>query len=300
LSQWVQAPGYTVVDAFSGRVFYASNSGGKVPVGGLAKVVSEYVVFDWLKLSGGSLDQGVRVASESLSFGGYNPLNLAIGDTLSVRDALYSALLGGDDVAMDALGSYVGEKLLEKRNKAGDSRLEFMSEVRGLLAMLDLNRTRVLTPHGLGQREYSTASNMAVLFIHAMKDPGFAYFVNQPNRVVKVKRSLGSEESFVVESTNTLLGQLGVIGGKVSLGRHIEGGAVSYAQRPVLVHTAPSGKSIARPRKLVVVVLGGENLQENLKGLLLQGQQAYDQWAANDYPTSVDLREFLPMPSSAR
>ena len=132
LSFATAAESYLVMEANSARVLLASNSEKKRPVAGLAKIAAAKVALDWAKLSKASLTTKIVVPDSSLSFTGANPMGLRPGDQLSMRDAIYSAMLGSDDTAAHALAIHIGRELLIRRQLQGDAQKVFVAEMNNL------------------------------------------------------------------------------------------------------------------------------------------------------------------------
>lgn len=297
------AQSYIVVDAHTGRVLLGQDTERKRSVSGLAKVATAIVVLDWARVAKEDLNQLVEVRIPSVSFGGANPMGLQVGDRLSMRDAVYSSLLGSDDVAAHALATHVGWKILQHRQKAGEPMMEFMSEVGQLTKMLGLRRTSLRNVHGLelrGEGAFSSASDMAKLSVYAMRDAGFAYYVKQKNRKVVVHRVSGNKNSYTVGTTNQLLGKQGVIGGKTGLSSAAGQCLMVASERPSIVKKLGDGKSSVVSRRLVSVLLGGQDRFGKTATLISQGELAYDQWRAQGYTSSPSRKEYLVLPQQRR
>jgi len=297
------AQSYIVADAHTGRVFLAQDTERKSSISDLVKVASAMVVLDWARVAKEDLNQLVTVNVPSVSFGGGNPMGLQVGDRLSMRDAIYSGLLGSDHVAIHALASHVGGKMLKHRQRAGDPVGEFMHELGQLTRALVLKKTKFGNPHGLDlpkEYSYSTASDMAVLSVYAMRDAGFAYYVKQKSRTLSVFRQSGKKETFTVKSTNQLLGKKGVIGGKTGFSSSAGQCLMVATERPSIVKKYGDGRSSVIPRRLVSVLLNSGDRFAEMNVLLSQGVTAYDQWAGQGYPSSSSRKEYLVLPQRTR
>ena len=72
----------------------------KRPIASLTKIATGVIAVDWADATGVDLNQTLAtVPASALAIGGPNPMNLQPGDQLTLRDALYSALLGSDNLA---------------------------------------------------------------------------------------------------------------------------------------------------------------------------------------------------------
>ena len=296
LNALASAQSYIVVDTHTTRVLLAQDTERKRPVAGLAKIAASLVALDWARVAKEDLNQLVTVPMSSVNFGGKNPLQLQVGERLSLRDAMYSGLLGDDDVSMHALSYHVGSKLLAHRQRAGAPVDEFVREMGQLLKFLGLKRTRFNNAHGLelaGEVGYSTASDLAILSIHAMKDAGFTYYVKQKTRSVTVYRRSGKKESYTVKTSNQLLGQLGVIGGKTALSTSAGRCLMVASDRPSIVKKYEEGKTTVIPRRLISVLLQSADSHGETRVILKEGERAYDLWASQGYVSSPSRKEYL-------
>ncbi len=294
------AESYLVMEAHSSRVLLAANSEQKRPVASLTKVATAKVVLDWAKLSQTSLSTMAVVPVSAVTFGGPNPMALRPGDRISLRDALYSALLGSDNIAAHVLADHVGRALLARRQRAGDPLKTFVAEMNELAKALGMRRTRFATAHGLDlprQKGYSTAADMARLCVHAMRDIGFSFYVKQGERSVSVTSVDGRSTSYKISNTNALLGQLGINGVKTGLTAAAGQCIAVNAHRSPLVKKIDETRSHIRKRDLVVVVLGSADRIGRAKQLINESWPLYDQWSAAGYPVSPKGRELIVVPT---
>jgi D-alanyl-D-alanine carboxypeptidase (penicillin-binding protein 5/6) len=281
-------------------VLLASNSEKKRPIAGLAKIAAAKVALDWAKVSQTPLTTMVTVPDTALYFLGANPMGLHPGDRLSMRDAIYSAMLGSDDMAMHALAFHIGQALLVRRQRQGDPQKTFVKEMNTLAHTLGMRRTHFATPYGLHQsswkKTYSTAADMARLTVYSMRDSGFTFYVKQKSRKISVLTAQGGSRSYTVHNTNKLLGELQING--VKTGLSADAGqclAVNSHKTPVVTKLG-DGRSRVRRRDLVVVVLGSLDRFNQARMLVNQGWKAFDQWGTAGYPVSENKREYLIVP----
>ena len=98
-----------VLEAYSGKVLIASNSTEKRPVASLTKIATGVVALDWASALGVDIaTYKITVPLTITRVGGPNPMGLKPGDQLTLRDALYSALLGSDNLAALTVADHVG------------------------------------------------------------------------------------------------------------------------------------------------------------------------------------------------
>lgn len=295
----IASESYVVMEANSARVLFAFNSEKKRPVGGLTKISAACVALDWARISKTSMTTMLVVPQNAIGFTGANPMGLRPGDQISIRDAIYSAMLGSDNMAMHTLADHVGHALLVRRQQGGDPQKTFVVEMNQLAKALGMRRTRFTTPHGLDTtrpKGYSTASDIARLSVYAMRDSGFAFYVKQKSRQISVVAQGGQKRSYRVQNTNTLLGKNGINGIKTGQ-TAVAGQCLSVnSHRSPIVTKMNDGRSLVRKRDLVVVVLGSSDRFAQVKQLVASGWAAFDKWGMTGYAVSENKKEYIVVP----
>jgi D-alanyl-D-alanine carboxypeptidase (penicillin-binding protein 5/6) len=293
------AESYLAMEANSGRVLLAYNTEKKRPIAGITKVAAARVALDWASLSGTSLSTYISVPECASQLSTANPMQLVPGERIQLRDALYAALLGSDSIAAHTLAVHVGRAILLRRQVQGDAHDAFVYEMNQLAKSLGMRRTRFATAHGLGassRRAYSTASDVARLSVHVMRDVGFAFYVKQPSRKVSIVGVDGANRSYLLKNENSLLGTNGVNG--IKTGMSVAAGqCVSlHVHRSPVVRKIDDTRSQIRKRDLVVVVLGSQDRSSRAKQLISEAWPLYDQWAAGGFIVSAKRKELLTVP----
>lgn len=293
------APSVMVIEAYSGKVLIASNSTQRRPIASLTKISTGVVAIDWANASQLDLAQVMITVPETVSrVGGPNPLQLQPGDQLSLRDALYAALLASDNLAALSIADHVGTEILRKRGKSGEPVVAFVAEMNRLAKALGMQQTRIGNPHGLereGVKAYSTAADVARLSIYAMRRNAFNYIVRQKDRQISVMGASGRRQ-FVVRNTNELIQQKGVLGVKTGT-TEAAGPCLSVCMdRDPLLRTKPDGTKGVTPRRLIVVVLNQPDRFSRARGLLTEGWDTYDAWLAAGAPVKDRKREIISVP----
>jgi len=271
---------YLVVEAHSGKVLLQKSQTLSRPVASLTKVATAVLVLDWSKITGVSLNTTVVVPPEAAQVGGANPMGLIPGDQITLRNALYSSLLGSDNIAALTLSTYVGADINIRRSGSKNALNTFVAEMNTLARTLGMNATRFVNPHGLDTGGYggkSTAEDMAKLAIYAMRKPSFAFYVKQKSRKISF-HSQGASKSFTVRNTNALLGQMNVNGLKT--GTTVLAGQcfACCSEKPAIVQKLGDGRSTLTPRRLIVITLGSPDRFRQTQYLINQGWGLYDQW----------------------
>lgn len=295
-----QGEAFMVVEAHSGKVLMASNSVVKRPIASLTKIATAVIAVDWADATGVDLNQTMATVPDSaLRIGGPNPMNLQPGDQLTLRDALYSALLGSDNLAAMTVAHHIGGEILRARGRGGDSVAAFVVEMNELAKAVRLTKTRFANPHGLelpGQTGMSTAADVAKMSIYAMRKPGFTFIVRQKDRQVTV-HGVGGKRGFKVKNTNEMVGEPMILGVKTGT-TDAAGPCLSVAaDREPLVRVKPDGEKGVTPRRLIVVVLNSPDRFNRARGLIRRGWEVYDRWVAAGAPVGDRGREILDVPN---
>ena len=289
-----------VVEAHSGKVLVASNASAKRPIASLTKIATGAVAVDWAAATGSDLGTlQITVPQTVLLVGGPNPMNLQPGDRISMRDALYSALLGSDNLAALTIADHVGREITTRRGKRGDSVAEFVGEMNRLAKALGMTQTRFANPHGLersGTKAFSTAADVARLSIYAMRRNAFSFIVRQPDRQIRV-HGINGERSYRIRNSNELIGEPGILGLKTGT-TATAGPCVSVCMdRDPVVRLRPDGSKGVTPRRLIVVVLNSPDRFNRARGLIRQGWSIYDPWLDAGAPVLDRRREIISVPN---
>ncbi len=285
------------VDATTGHILARQDAEKKRQVGSLTKIATAMVVLDWASKQAGDLAQVATVPPAAFAGTTTNNLNLQPGDTLTLRDLLYAALVQSDNIAAYTLADYVGRVLPTSlgENPARAMPVDiFVQQMNALANHLGMKRTRFLNPSGIDTHEkpYSTAADIARLTIYAMNSAGFRFYVSQKEREIAIGRG-PQRLRYLLRNTNQLLGTDSIDGVKTGSTERAGDCLVLSAARPSEV--AQQGTTtLVTPRRLIVVELASpDRFAEGLQ-LLSTGWQLYDQWAAAGRPE--DSRNSLSSP----
>lgn len=276
---------YTIIDNETGHVLESVNGTKKRQVASLTKIATAMVVLDWTKANGKDLAETVVVPPEIHRISGANPVGLAPGDFLSLRDLLYAVLLQSDNSAAYTLANHVG-RALKSTTRSGPRDLNpvdtFVAQMNALGRTLRMDRTLFLNPHGLDPREgtqpFSTSENFAYLARYAMNDKGFRFFVSQKEREITIIRDL-QQTRYLLRNTNELVGSNGIDG--VKTGRSARAGnclILSAARSPE--SRTENGRTIITPRRITIVILAANDRFAVGRSLLARGWALEEQWAA--------------------
>lgn len=287
-----------VVEAHSGKVLIATNAGAKRPVASLTKVATATVAVDWATATNTDLGTLITVPPTITLVGGPNPMNLQPGDQMSLRDALYSALLGSDNLAALTIADHVGREIANRRGRSDDPVVIFVGEMNQLAKAVGATQTRFANPHGLerpGAKAFSTAADVARLSIYAMRRNAITFITSKQDRQISVS-SAGGRRTFTIKNTNELAGDTGILGIKTGTTAAAGPCLAVCMDRDPLVRQKPDGSKGATPRRLIVVVLNNPDRFNRARGLLRQGWETYDTWLSAGAPVQNREREILSVP----
>ena len=288
-----------VVEAYSGKVLSAENSTVKRPVASLTKMATAIVAVDWATATETDIaTHMIRVPDIVLQIPTPSPIKLAPGETLTLRDALYAAMLSSDNIAALSIAHHVGTQILARRGKRGDPVLEFVSEMNKLSKAVHAKNTLFVNTHGLenGPKPgYSTAADMARFSIHAMRRNAITFITRQKNRQIRVNGAQGAR-SYSLTNSNELAGEEGILGIKTGTTNAAGSCLATCMDRDPLVRTKPDGSKGVTPRRLIVVVLNSPDRFNRSRQLLKSGWSFYDSWLAAGAPVKDPKREILSTP----
>ena len=269
----LRAESSIIVDNQTGRILEGIHANDKLPIASLTKLALAMVTLDSTELKNLHLEETASVPEAAISTtAGINPLGLQAGDTLTLRDLLYACLLASDNVAAYTLADHLGKTL---PNPTGlDPVGNTVANMNALARQLGLRHTLFLNPHGLdvpeGTEPYSSAADLARL-------TRYAFYVAQSEREIHVQRG-ASNLGVVLHNTNPLLGTDNIDG--VKTGRTSRAGdciILTSEHKPEVVR---QGDTVyTTPRRIIVVLLGGTNREQEGLQLIQRGWALYDDWA---------------------
>jgi D-alanyl-D-alanine carboxypeptidase len=280
------AQAFIIVDAQTGYIFEEQEPRKKLQIGSLTKIATASVVLDWAERKSGDLNQAVTIPQEAFTGSLENNIGFQPGDSITLRDLLYAALVQSDNIAAYTLAHHVGSQLGSLLPSDAGSKLTpvdaFVAQMNALAKQLKMERTRFVNPHGIDYKvkplPFSTAEDMARLTRYAMNKASFRFYVSQRQRQISFDRA-GHRFNYALRNTNELLGKNGIDG--VKTGRSARAGDCLILTSNREPEVVTQGKAVTvYPRRLIVVLLGSTNRFGEGGGLVQRGWQLYDQWAA--------------------
>src|SRR5437667_4165607 len=253
---------YLIADAQTGYILDEQDARKKLQVGSLTKIATASVVLDWAERKSGDLNQVVTIPQAAFVGTSENNIGFQPGDSITLRDLLYAALVQSDNIAAYTLAHHVGSQVESLLPVETNSKLTpvdaFVAQMNALAKQLRMERTRFVNPHGIDWKvkpvPYSTAEDMARLTRYAMNKPSFRFYVSQKERQISFDRA-GHRLNYMLRNTNELLGKMGIDG--VKTGRSARAGdcLILYANREADV-VRQGHQETVYPRHLMVVLLG--------------------------------------------
>ena len=280
------AQAFIIVDAQTGYIFEEQEPRKKLQIGSLTKIATASVVLDWAERKSGDLNQVVTIPQEAFAGSLENNIGFQPGDSITLRDLLYAALVQSDNIAAYTLAHHVGSQLGSLLPSDAGSKLTpvdaFVAQMNALAKQLKMERTRFVNPHGIDYKvkplPFSTAEDMARLTRYAMNKASFRFYVSQRQRQISFDRA-GHRFNYALRNTNELLGKNGIDG--VKTGRSARAGDCLILTSNREPEVVTQGKAVTvYPRRLIVVLLGSTNRFGEGAGFVQRGWQLYDQWAA--------------------
>lgn len=204
----VTAQGIFSFDIASGITLYEKNPDERLQIGSTVKVATALVVLK----HGDPADEVLIEESDTVDITVYSNMQLQAGDTLTVGTLLYGLLIPSGNDGANALARHVGLGLCGC-DDATDASEAFIQAMNDYAAELGLENTRFANPSGIdAEGTYSSARDIATLFGELMKNERLANIVAESAYQFL---SVGpNPRTYSEDTTNDLLGQLGVIGGK--------------------------------------------------------------------------------------
>ncbi|MEV5411900.1 D-alanyl-D-alanine carboxypeptidase family protein [Thermopolyspora sp. NPDC052614] len=194
-----------VMDAKTGRVYYDKESGERMPIASLTKMMTAYVVLKHAKPT-----DTVKVTAADVRYGASGDASVAglhAGDRLTVEEMLYALLLpSGADAAHVFARTY------------GPGVDGFVDKMNAAARELGMNDTRYVNPDGMPTNGggYSTAADQARLAAAVVGNPVLEAVTSTRHHSLP---ATADHDAYSWRNTNHLLGAPGVIGVKTGYTR---------------------------------------------------------------------------------
>lgn len=286
-------PSYVAMEVNSGRVLYASNSNLKRPIGMLTNLVTAVVVMDWVKAYNVDMNRLITVPAEAVVWQRTNLLRLRPGDYISVRDALYSALMWDDSACATTLAYACGSNLSNSNPEGA-----FIAQMNNLARRLGMTSTVFKGTNGAVITQ-SSARDMALLGMYAINDTDLLAITAQTGCIVTIHTPAGKRTQTIRNNNKLLSGSGHVDGLKVGQSRSAGSCLMVTARRASVKRVNPAtGKEATFAQRLLVVMLGmpsSTSRYQEAARFLRDGWNAWDAWLpTNDYQ---DRSKFILLPN---
>ncbi|NTU69647.1 D-alanyl-D-alanine carboxypeptidase [bacterium] len=231
----VSSRSYLVLDKNTNNILAEKDSDISIPMASLTKIMSAVIV-----LENTDLENTLVVSKNAVSAYGEG-IDLRAGETLTVRDVLYAALLSSSNDACVALAEGVSEsedKFVELMNKKAQD--------------LGLSKTHFTNSAGLDDPKHlSNVKDLARLTRYALLNETFAEIVSTKEKLITSAEGI----NHYLRNTNKLLGTIeGVFGVKTGLTGEAGECLVTLVER--------------EESSIIVVTLGSEDRFSDTKNLI--------------------------------
>lgn len=289
-------PSYLAVESNTGRVLYAFNANERRKIGMLTNLATAAVIADWAKSRNIDLCSMMTVPAEALQWNqtGTNLLNLQAGEKISVRDALYSALLWDDSASAITLAYRCGIDINTRDPMEG-----FVVQMNQLASRLGMQNTYFEAAHG-ATASRSTARDLALLSMYIQQKPAIQLITSQQAANCTIIQRDGQSRIVQVKNTNQLIYQNHDVDGlKATRTAEAGGCIIASVRRPSVKRPDPkTGKELTYPQNMVIVILGmGDTVRYKAANSFMQdGWTVWENWRTT-YDTS-ELDKFILLPTS--
>ena len=244
------------------------------------------------------LDTFIAVPQEAFGLRAGNPMDLQPGDRLTLRDALYSTLLGSDNVSALTVASFVGRDLVSRRG-GGAPIAAFVAEMNNLARSLRMAKTHFTAPHGLdagNSVSTSCALDMALLGVYSMQNPAFCYIVSQASRRIEVQSQAKGRTMYDISNNNRLMSASGVDGIKAGTSRAAGPCLLLSVTRNAISRRSPqTGTEVIYPQRMIIAVLGSASRYSLAREMMNTGWRVWENWQASGMDMK-DPKEFVQLP----
>lgn len=158
----INAQAAVVVEESSGRVLYEKNATQKRSIASTTKIMTAIVA-----LENADIDEEIVISKRAAGIGG-SVIGLQTDQRYTMKEMLYALLMVSANDAAIAIAEHIG------------GTVEDFSKMMNTKAVsLGMDKSHFVSPHGLDrENQYSTAYDMAIITIEALKNPLFAEIVS--------------------------------------------------------------------------------------------------------------------------
>jgi D-alanyl-D-alanine endopeptidase (penicillin-binding protein 7) len=246
-----------LIDEKSGTVLYADQPGRVWTAASLTKLMTSNVFVS----TPTKWEASVSITKADEVGGGR--LQVPAGSVITLRDMLYSAIIGSANNCAEALG-----RLFDRSGMA-----EFVAQMNKEASALGLAQSRYYDASGMNEKNTLSAYDTAVLISKAAKDPEIGKAMSLATYKFTVKKPVINK---TIKNTNDLLfsqSDLVITAGKT--------GYLEESQYNFAVRAYPKGHP---EKELIAVVLGGKERKDSIDDSLALMRWA---WSSYDWKEST-------------
>lgn len=211
----VSSHSWAVADGTTGQIIASKNGDKPAKSASTTKVMCALVVLDLAAKDPAVLDEMVtfsKLADDTVG----STAEIGVGEKVPVRDGLYAMMLPSGNDMGNAFAEHFNKRLqppgaetpASVKEKAYETRRNFIAEMNRMAARLGLKNTRYRIPYGDGGADAdrtTTPNDLVKLGMEAMKNPLFRTVVKTVSHTAKVTKADGSVREATWENTNKLL-----------------------------------------------------------------------------------------------
>jgi serine-type D-Ala-D-Ala carboxypeptidase (penicillin-binding protein 5/6) len=178
----LEASAVVVLDEKTGKVLYSRNGQKKMYPASTTKIMTA-----WIAIEQGKLQDRITIGDEvQLRTEGESSAGLIEGQELSLQDLLAALMLPSGNDAARTIARYIAEKDSGEVKSAEDSIQYFAKLMNQKAEKAGAKMTHFVNPHGLqNSKHYTTAKDMALIALQAMKNDTFRQIVNKQEFTTK-------------------------------------------------------------------------------------------------------------------
>lgn len=184
-----------LINSETGEIYYEKNADAVLPPASITKVMTALLTYEAIERGEVSLHDMVTASNTShndLTLDGSSQ-NIVPGETMSLEGLLYCMLVSSANEACNIIGEHI----------TGGSISEFVALMNTRAAELGCSNTHFTNSHGLpSDQQYSTAKDLSLISIEALKHP---HFVEVVNTVYKEIPATNKSDSRYLMNTNYLI-----------------------------------------------------------------------------------------------
>lgn len=213
---FVSAKAWAIADGRTGAILWGDHQADPLPMASTTKMMTALIVGRIAERDPKVLDEIITFSERADDTGG-STSGVRAGEKLTVRELLYGLMLPSGNDASVAFGEHFGARLKVAGDGAAntDSLPLFIAEMNRVAAELGMHQTRFANTHGLPAADHhSSASDLATLAHHVLKQPVLAPVVSTLKRGCTLVDAQGNTRNVVWSNTNRLLSTEGYDGVK--------------------------------------------------------------------------------------